>query len=493
MNGLNPLALVPASGAPRHRRRGIVRGLAALAAGLLAVVAVGCGGGGLGSGGTGAPLAGGSGTITGFGSVVVDGVTLDDRGAAVLTEDGNGRLVPGASELGQRVEFDLDATGVPTTLRIDPQLVGPITEVQPLLRRLVVLGHTVQLNPNAQEGPSTVLAGVADLAGLVPGRWVEVHGVEGVAPLTGAPLLQATRIRALASPAPALRVSGRVESVDVGTGGLRLGGLSADLRGAVRLPAGAAPGVDDRVTLLARPGDLGGTAAAPVLTTRVVILRTPVPAGQRVLLAGKVRSLEPGRSLLVEGVQVLLGSAAISEGSLGVGRYVRVEGQAIGPRQVQATAIAVRAGSPEGDVELKGTVLGLAVDGRSFQVRGTRVTLPASGLALECEAGLANGRYVELRGAVEQGTLVATRVRCVRDEPGGAVVEREGVAVDLVPATRSFALRRSGQPTQPVQWSDVTVFRDGLAPTDLAGRALEVEGVLRADGVLAARRIRAAD
>lgn len=464
---------------------------------LLAALLVACGGGGLGSGGTGAPLAGGSGTITGFGSIVVDGVAIDDRAARIQTEDASGSLVPVAGELGQRVDVEFDAGGTATSVRVDPALVGPVTAVQPMLGRFTVLGRTVQINSAAADGPVTVLAGIVDLSSLAVGQWVEVHGVDGLALAAAPPVLQATRVRTLAVPGQTLRVSGRVDAVSGGGLRLTLGALTADLTSAVRLPAGAAVGAGDRVTLLARPQDLAGTAQSPLLTVRVARVLASAAVGARVQLAGKVLTLASDRFTL-DGVEVLLGTVTpIGDGTLAVGRYVRVEGTVLAPGRLQAIAVVVRSGGgSDGDVELKGTVLGLSPDARLFRVRDTRVLVPAtSGVLRDCgNAGLANGVFVEVKGRVVGDSVVATRIDC-KLEPAGAVVEREGLARAVDPAARTLRLATLADPTGlPVQWTELTLFSDLQATVvSLQGRRLEVEGIVRADGVLVARRIKPAD
>ena len=82
------------------------RRTAHLFAAWLAVVAViaGCGGGAgvIGSGGTGSPLGMAVGTVNGFGSVIVDGQSFDDRGAAVVAEVAPGVDANAEVRLGDR-------------------------------------------------------------------------------------------------------------------------------------------------------------------------------------------------------------------------------------------------------------------------------------------------------------------------------------------------------------------------------------------------------
>ena len=59
---------------------------AGVSAGLLALLLSGCGGG-VGTNGTGAaPQSAGTGTVTGFGSVIIDGVAYDDSQAQVISD-----------------------------------------------------------------------------------------------------------------------------------------------------------------------------------------------------------------------------------------------------------------------------------------------------------------------------------------------------------------------------------------------------------------------
>ena len=102
--------------------------LAGVSLALLAALSACNGGGGsdttstagVGSGGTGYA----SGTVTGFGSVVVDGVTIDDRSASVDVEVSPG--VSGDSDvlLGQRVEVETDKDGLAKHIHIMAEVMG---------------------------------------------------------------------------------------------------------------------------------------------------------------------------------------------------------------------------------------------------------------------------------------------------------------------------------------------------------------------------------
>lgn len=101
-----PFPIATADGATSPMRR---RALASL--GGLAVMASGCGGSGgtgdlagVGSGGTGAAF--GFGMISGFGSIIVNGIKYDDSQASVTDDLGNRREL-GELGLGMIVEIQI--------------------------------------------------------------------------------------------------------------------------------------------------------------------------------------------------------------------------------------------------------------------------------------------------------------------------------------------------------------------------------------------------
>lgn len=134
---------------------------------LLAAIALGsCGGGsgmetGVGSGGSGAPLSVSVGTVTGFGSVIVNGERYDETRAAVYIDEGPDRATAAtvsAIRLGMHVELK-HRNFVISTITAASELVGPVTSVG--AGGFVALGQTVRTNadpahPTAYEGLDSV-------------------------------------------------------------------------------------------------------------------------------------------------------------------------------------------------------------------------------------------------------------------------------------------------------------------------------------------------
>ncbi|OYU00295.1 MAG: hypothetical protein CFE40_03025 [Burkholderiales bacterium PBB1] len=147
-----------------------------LAAGLVtALVACGGGGGssaGVGTGGTGAFAVG---TISGFGSVIVNGVRYDDSGATIDDDDDGGKSSSSLA-IGQVVEIrgsvNSDGlTGTASSISYYSALKGPVTAVNAGAGTLTVFGQVVNVTP------TTLFANVADLSAIAIGNVVEVYGL----------------------------------------------------------------------------------------------------------------------------------------------------------------------------------------------------------------------------------------------------------------------------------------------------------------------------
>ena len=180
-----------------------------LAAGLALGGLVSCGG--VGSGGSGMTAGVTDGTVNGFGSVIVDSVSYDDRIASVVSEVAPGSDALSQVKLGQRISLQFDATGVAHTVRVDAALAGPVTSVDSA-NQLSMLGQTVMININGVAGPITQFGdGYSQLADVLPGDSVAVHGL--LVRQTGSYVIQATRIDKLSTAPAYLRATGIVSNL----------------------------------------------------------------------------------------------------------------------------------------------------------------------------------------------------------------------------------------------------------------------------------------
>lgn len=445
----------------------------AMIAALLAVLGCG-GGGGVGSGGTGWAPGVSAGTVNGFGSVVVDGIRYDDRGARVEVENEPGVRSIGEVRLGQRVEVEAAAAGVAGAVRVEAQVRGRVDAL--VAGGFVVLGQTIVVNSDAAGGPVTQFGdGYAAPIDVLVGDAVEVHGmVRG--PATAA-VVQATRVDRLDVPPAHLKVAGTVTAAHTAGGvtSFRIGGLAVTADASVVEPAGGAIQDGHTVVVFGSSAGLAYTAGAPTLAAERVRIRTR-EAGIESYFGGVLAALDTAaKTFVLDGIVVDYGGAVLEPAgaTLADGRYVQLRGSHAADGRFVATQVKLRDGSAEPEAELKGNVLGYDAAGGRFTVRDVTVTLTL-GTDLECSGGLADGRFVEVHGRLGSDGVIATEVHC-EDEPDGATVEREGTAGTPNLAASTVVLTTS-RGALTVRWTAQTYFADGLTAATLAGRRLEVRG-----------------
>ena len=162
--------------------------------------------GGVGSGGTGFV----EGLVSGFGSIMVDGIEYNDTNALAQTENELGALSITQVKLGQRVLLAQSASGVASTIQTTPQLRGEITQ-SINGNDFQVLGQWVQINTqNSIAGNATVIEGFTSLSELTQHQTVEVHGTWSLDPAKNAYVLKASRLEKLNSPVAISILSGMV-------------------------------------------------------------------------------------------------------------------------------------------------------------------------------------------------------------------------------------------------------------------------------------------
>jgi len=315
---MNPSSTSP-NAAGFTRREGLI----ALIGGVAALS--GCGGGGgdvatVGSGGTGSFS---SGAITGFGSIIVNGVRFDDSKATVTDDDGAPRSTSDL-KLGMVVSITASAvaagtggsTATATKITFGSELRGSIESIG--TNSLVVLGQTVQIKTTTvfDNGIS------GGFAGLAVGQIVEVHGF--VDPATNQ--IVATRIEREAS-AASLRLQGQVQALDTAAKTFAIGTVTIGYAGiaAAALPANLANGMLVQVTLAPAPAT--GTRTA----TSVRAVGSQAGDHDEAELEGTVTAFTSNAKFSVNGVPVDAGKASFPNGTSGlkVGARVEVKGSAV--------------------------------------------------------------------------------------------------------------------------------------------------------------------
>ena len=437
--------------------------------------------------GPGTATGGTAGTVTGFGSVIVDGRRIDDNAVTPQTEADDGTLVKVEMKLGHHVEVMHDDNLVASRLLIAPEVRGPVSNVDLTAQTFTMLGQTIRINAVTGSGPVTIFeAPYARLADVRSGDIVEVHALIQ-REVNGAVTMQATRVERHAPGAMGM-VKGIVSELSSTGRAFKVGGLLVSLDDASATPGKAALANDAEVVVRVPANASGALATA---TSVRITDRQAAAGGHAVNLAGPIGQLDAARKrFVIDGVTVDAEKAVVergqSVGTLKMGQYVRVKG-ALDGAIMRATAIALPGDEqePGGEAELHGSITAFASNG-NFKVRGIRIDASNAKISCPAPALLSENLQVEVKGhPLSSDTVVAIEVKCEAAVDDKSVVDRVGQAASVDPAKRTFALG-SGSTALTVTWGDNTVFV-GLDATTLKDQKLQVEGKLRGNLLIASR------
>lgn len=409
-----------------------------------------CGGGnwaGVGSGGTG--LAEGS--ISGFGSVIVDGVEYDDSAVSATQADATGSLSLVVLKLGQRVRVGYSGATV-QSVQVTPQLIGPVTQVPDRDGWLQVMGQWVRIVKTDDDvsrlGP-TATSGYARVDSIALGDDVQVHGAWAYDGSKSAMVLVATLVDKATSVADPVHLGGVVTAWSGNS--LRLNATMGTAVQSSALPSGLAVGQVvqvwvARTVLVAALAN--GTA---VQATRVLsdsLSAATLDSLQQLTLSGLATGYDPAtRTVQVQGVRVTIdASAKVDVGALARGEFVSLQintGAGTGTNGngtgLVASSATVRTASPGlpangsdadlgGVTELKGSASGIDWTSASvrFTLRGTAIQASSSAIDSSCKriaaTALTSTVYVQVRGKLlAAGDVVsASQVLCSLTIPPGA-------------------------------------------------------------------------
>ena len=365
-------------------------------------------GGGVGSGGTGISY----GTVTGFGSVIVDGVHYGDASAEVQTEDNT----PAEARLGQSVAVTHNAQREATRIEVRAQLRGPVDTLG--TSSLRVAGYAVDvIAATDTTRQATVVqdeqGNAVDVLALQGD--VEVHGVW--LPSGATYRLAASRIEQLASPASRVLVSGVVTQESgkhfaLNGGDTQFQGSSATARGQyvateiarAQWNTGQSAPYALELPLRSRAEESGRSSAVPKM---------------QIELRGTVLGLNASRSVLkVRGVRLLTLPAAL-DSCVQEGVFVEVKAQtssrAPGLWIDDIRCVGDNTSALEGAIQARqGEVANLSAAQRSFQLKNTSLTVTWDNKTYfknTTRTTLLNGAAVEVEGVIVGSTLRARKIK----------------------------------------------------------------------------------
>ncbi len=395
-----------------------------LAAGLVtALVACGGGGGssaGVGTGGTGAFAVG---TISGFGSIIVNGVRYDDSSATVVDDDDSSSS--SSLAIGQVVEIrgsvNSDGlTGTASSIAYYSALKGPVTAVNAGAGTLTVFGQVVNVTA------TTLFKDVADLNAITVGNVVEVYGLPDA---SGA--ITATRIELEAASIGAFsgdfRIRGVVSGLVATTPGQRfsVGTVTVQTDNNTQTEGTVADGVFVKVRL-----DKTAISSNTYLAKRVKVKNRVYESGvSKAEVQGLISEFTSSSApFKVNGYPVQLGTTVTYEHGavVNLANDVRIEAKgAVTNGVLVISKIEFDDESNDGGAdgsdapyEFHGVVTCTACGSTtgSFEVRGVTVQYDATTrFENSLTPGTLNGARVEVKAIAQSGsggtTLLATRIQ----------------------------------------------------------------------------------
>ena len=392
----------------------------ALGAGSLAICAAlaACGGGGGEAGAAGpdaeppsvADASFASGAITGFGSIIVNGVHYDDSVARIV--DAAGRA--GSSDdlkLGMVVEIEAsgvttDSAGVrrasATTIRHGSEISGPIEAIDVAAGSVTVLGQTALLTP--------VTVFDDDLRGgitaLKVGNLIEVHGFHST---DGR--YTVTRIDDEDADDDNHELRGPIAALDSAKRTLRIGQAQIDYSGLANPPPTLAVGQFIGVELRTRKDANGRWVAAAL--DGVATPTAGADDGVRAELEGYVTAFTNATRFSVDGVEVDASGASNLSTRIDLGVRVEVEGRLNGGVLVASAVEVENDDDNDAGFQLDGSVTALDPVAKTFVLRGVRIDFSGS-VRFEdgTAATLRDGIDVEVKGVLsgDASTLTASEI-----------------------------------------------------------------------------------
>ena len=265
------------------------------------------------------------GTLTAFGSVIVNGVEMNTDSASFTLDDS-----PGSQSdlrIGQVIVVtgeidDNKTTGTADAVVFNDNVEGPVQSIDEPNNSLVVLGQTVRVSADTSFDDRIV---PASLAGLGLGDIVEVSGL-----VAADGSIAATRIETKL-PGGGFQVRGTVADLDTNAFSFRIGGLSVDYSGAT-LDNFPAAGISDQDFVEVK-GDTLGAGGDLLIATRVELENVAITGdeGLRVQVEGLITGFASATDFDVSGTPVTTNGGTVFEGGvaqdLGLNVKVEVEGE----------------------------------------------------------------------------------------------------------------------------------------------------------------------
>ena len=424
-----------------------------------------------------------TGTITGFGSIYVNGIHFQTTSATIRK---NGQVVAqSALRVGEIARIkgsknDSDGSGNADSVDVDENVVGPIAAIDLTNKTLTVLGQKVKI-----DGGTSFSSDVqpADITGLKVADFVEVSG------LTAADgTITATRIERDAS-AGTLQVLGTVASVDTVAHTFMINALVVNYSAAMLTGfAGGQPANGDLVEVHGTTFDSATTTLTATRLEKQMSDEEEAGDHRDMEREGLITRFASATDFDVSGKPVTTTSATVyrngTAADLALNVKVEVEGSLNSSNVLVADVVSFHR---SGGVELQSTVTAVDTTAGTLMVLGVQITVtPSTRLEDNSSAsvemfGLSNisvGDTVHVRGfesPAGSGKLVATRLD---REPASTEVQLSGpFAAGTSPKFTVFGVTVDAS-TATLRGADGATLMLADFLTQAVGHSVEVSGKL---------------
>jgi hypothetical protein len=423
---------------------------------LIWVLLVACGGGGtslsgVGSGGSGVA----EGSVSGFGSVIVDGVTYEDTNASVLLDNAQGSTDQTQAKLGQRVRITHSQAGVADQIIVLPQLRGAASSAADSNGWFQLLGQWVHIiSTSDTQNTATVLDG---LTTVTRGDALEVHGTWIFDSGKNVSVLVATRIEKLSTTPDPVLISGVVRARSGNT-------LTLDNASGTTLQYSNMPSSIGAQSLITAWVPLSATGASPWVATRLIDASPQVTGNQHLLLGTQISGRDITNGIvMVQGMSVKLPSNwASTPPALGAAVQMDIVRDGDSWKAVSVTERQSK-NDLGGAVSLKGNVSWSATSS-TLTLRDVTVSTSPLTLSDSC-ANVQAGDDVYLEITAQRGqagqSLLATQVTCSLQTPSNAVIERSGKLTRVTPDAGGLTgtlVVTTKQGPQTFKWTALTLL-----------------------------------
>ena len=461
----------------------IPRGLA-VAGFAASLILTACGGGGDGGSVGGSASSTSVGSISGFGSVIVNGVRFDDSAARVTDDNDNG-ISASSLGLGMTVEVsgsvNDDGTGSASSINVFSEVQGPISNLNLADNTFSILGFNVTV-PG-----TTVFEDFSLLSALANGNIVEVHGTRSGNAIT------ATRIE-LKTPVAGdtlIKIRGQIANRTATT--FTIGEVTVNYASAQVSPNLGAIVNDAYVKVRSTSVATGNTVTA----SRIQVVGSRpfgFADGGKSELEGVVSEFVSLSQFKVGGIAVNAFNATFVRGqATSIANGTRLEVKGVYSNDViTASKVKFEDSARVDEFELHGVVSNFT-SLSNFVVRGMTVDASGSGVLFErgLASAVANGRLIEVEGSIvstASGSILrATKVK-FEDSTGSNTATGAG-EFEFKGTVGSVSGNTLVIGTRTVTLTSSTVFRRMTQSQIVVNAFLEIKGKLQSDGSVIAERI----